>query len=113
MAIPALWKVNVDPLHPFVTCYEIDVTPVQSVPDMKITARIWRRCVYTERSTRLVMRIEPVNVVLSPILPPLESSGTRTKVFPYGEVRPEARASLERIPCCRGKEARPIRALRP
>jgi len=81
VAIPALWKVNVEPFHPFVTCYEIDVTPVQSVPDMKITARIRRRCVYTERSTRLVMRIEPVNVVLSPILAPFGFFAHRIKVL--------------------------------
>jgi hypothetical protein len=81
VAIPALWKVNVEPFHPLVTCYEIDVTPVQSVPDMKITARIRRRCVYTERSTRLVMRVEPVDVVLSPIIPPLGFFGHRIKVL--------------------------------
>src|SRR3989442_4882343 len=97
MAIPALWKVNVEPLHPFVTCYEIDVTPVQSVPDMKITARIRRRCVYTERSTRLVMKGEPVNVVLSPILAPFGFFAHRIKGLAYDVIVARRRYRMRRI----------------
>src|SRR5207249_9450389 len=89
--------VNVEPLHPFVTCYEIDVTPVQSVPDMKITARIRGRCVYTERVTRLVMRVEPVNVVFSPILPPLWFLGRWIKVLAYDVIVAGRRDSRRRI----------------
>ena len=71
VAVPPLWKVNIEPLHPLVAGYEIDVAPVQRVPNVKVTARIrwWR--VDTEGLARFVMRVEVVNVVLSPILAPV------------------------------------------
>ena len=70
VAVPALGKMDVEPLHPFVACHEIDVAPIQRVPNVKVTARIrwWR--VDTEGLARFVMRVEVVNVVLSPILAP-------------------------------------------
>jgi hypothetical protein len=61
---------DVEPLHPFVACHEIDVAPIQRVPNVKVTAGIWWWRVDTVRLARFVVRIKVVNVVLSPILPP-------------------------------------------
>ena len=71
MAVPALWKVNVESFHPLVASYEIDVTPVQRIPNVKITTGIGRRGIDTVGLARFVMRVEVVNVVLSPILTPI------------------------------------------
>ena len=72
-----MWKVDVESFHPFVTSYEIDVAPVQRVPNVKITAGIWWWCVDTEGLARFVMRVEMVNVILSPILAPMGFFGGR------------------------------------
>ena len=77
MAVPALWKMNVESFHPLVAGHEIDVAPVQRVPNVKITTRIWWWCVDTEGLARFVMRVEVVNVVLSPILTPIGFFGGR------------------------------------
>jgi len=71
VAVPALWKVNVESFHPLVAGYEIDVAPVQRVPDVKIATGVWWWCVDTEGLARCVMGVEVVNVVLSPVLPPI------------------------------------------
>jgi hypothetical protein len=77
MAVPALWKMNVESFHPLVAGYEIDVAPVQRVPNVKIATGIWRWCVDTEGLARFVMRVEVVNVMLAPILPPVGFFGGR------------------------------------
>jgi len=71
VAVPALWKVNVESFHPLVAGYEIDVAPVQRVPDVKIATGVWWWCIDTEGLARFVMRIEVVSIVLSPILTPI------------------------------------------
>ncbi len=77
MTVPALGKVHVEPFHPLVAGHEIDVAPVQRVPDVKIATGVWWWCVDTEGLARCVMGVEVVNVVLSPILTPIGFFGGR------------------------------------
>jgi hypothetical protein len=77
VAVPALWKVNVESFHPLVAGYEIDVAPVQRVANVKIATGIWWWCIDTEGFARFVIGVEVVNVVLSPILPPIGFFGGR------------------------------------
>ena len=42
MAVPALWEMHIVALHPLVTGHEIDVAPVESVSNMKISTRVGR-----------------------------------------------------------------------
>ena len=81
MAVPALGKMHVEPLHPLVAGYEIDVAPVQRVPNVKITAGIWWWCVDTVRLARFVVGVEVIDVVLSPIVSPIGLFGTGLVVF--------------------------------
>ena len=77
VAVPALRKVNVESFHPLVAGHEIDVAPVQCVPDVKIATGVWWWCVDTEGLARCVMGVEVVSVVLSPILTPIGFFGGR------------------------------------
>ena len=71
MAVPALWKVHVEPFHPLVAGHKIDVAPVQRVPYVKVTAGIWWWGVDAKAFARLVLGVEVVSVVLSPIIAPI------------------------------------------
>jgi len=69
--------VNVESFHPLVAGYEIDVAPVQRVPDVKIATGVWWWGIDTEGLARCVMRVEVVSIVLSPILTPIGFFGDR------------------------------------
>ena len=42
VAVPALWEHDIVALHALVTGHEINVAPVESVPDMEVSRRIRR-----------------------------------------------------------------------
>jgi hypothetical protein len=77
MAVPSLRKMHIEALHPLVTRYEIDVAPVQRVPNVKVATGIGGRRVDTVHLARSVVGIEVVDVMLSPKLAPISllSSG--------------------------------------
>ena len=81
MAVPALGKMHIEPLHPFVARHEIDVAPIQGVPHVKVTAGIWWWRVDTVRLARFVLWIKVVDVPLVPILPPSGLLGSGLVVF--------------------------------
>src|SRR6266581_682854 len=68
---PSPGKMHIEPFHSFVTCYEIDVAPIQRVPNVKVTTGIRGRRVDTVRLARSIVGIEVVDVMLSPKLAPI------------------------------------------
>ncbi len=87
MAVPALWEVHVVAFHPLVSGDEVDVTPVQRVPNVELSARIGRWSIDAKRGTGFVGRVEMVEIIVLPELLPLW-------FFNYGVVRLGERVDL-------------------
>ena len=70
LAVPALRKQHVKPLHPLVTGNHVKVCPVQDVTHMQLARRIRRRCIYAEWNPLGIVPVVAENARFIPFLLP-------------------------------------------